>query len=280
MNAWATSDVAVEDHLRMRFAPAGSARRLVLCVISAAVLSALLATPAIAQNAPSIKPPSAVGPESATLRGIIDTGNSGEGSPCYRFEYDTRSDWAGRQDYVRFSQIVCVRAGSGDVAVTARVGCPRSATCTSAARLVARTRYQATLLVQYQGDGAYYYAEQLGSPQVMFTTQALGSVSLRSSTVSVKGGVAAVRLVCASARACRGRLGVTVAQGANTVRCLTGALSIRAGARATVDAKLTGRCRVLLSAAGDRRLAGRLSVTATTDQTAFTDRRITLVTAR
>ncbi len=258
----------------------GAARRLAQGVISALALFALLSAPALAQSTPAIRAPTAVGPESATLHGSVDTGNSTEGSPCYSFEYDTRTDWAGRQDDVRFTPLVCLKAGSGDVKVTARVGCQRSATCGARVRLAPGTRYQATLLVQYVGDGMYYYAEQLGSPQVVFTTQALGAVRLRSATVAVRGGAGAIGLLCASARACRGRLEVTVSQGAKAVRCLSSGLSIRAEARVTVDAKLTGTCRALVSGAGSRGVAGNLSVTATTDQSGVVARRVTLLTAR
>lgn len=266
----------------MRIDPVRAARRLTLSVTSAlalsALLSALLSAPAIAQSAPSIRAPTAVGPESATLHGVVDTGNGAEGSPCYSFEYDTRADWTGHQNDVRFTRIVCVRPGSGDVAVTARIGCPHSTTCGAGVRLAPGTRYQATLLVQYVGDGEYYYAEQLGSAQAVFTTQALGTVRLRSPTITVRSGVAAVGLLCASVRACAGRLEVTVAQGRKAVKCLSGALSIKAGAHATVDARLSGECRALVPAAGRSGLAGKLSVTARTGQSGVVARRVTLVT--
>jgi hypothetical protein len=263
----------------MRIDAVGAARRLALSVISALALGALLSAPAIAQSAPAIRAATALGPESATLHGIVDTGNGAEGTPCYSFEYDTRSDWAGRQDLVRYTPIVCLRAGSGDVAVTTRVGCPRSTTCGAGVRLAPATRYQTTLLVQYVGDGDYYYAEQLSSPQTVFTTQALGTVRLRSPTVAVRSGVAAIGLVCASARFCRGRLELTVAQGHRAVRCLSSSLSIRADTHATVDAKLTGECRALVSAAARSGLRGKLSVTATTGQSGILARRVMLVTA-
>ena len=157
-----------------------------MILIAIVALMTLFAAPAGAWNAPLIMRATSVGPESATLSGTVDTGPSTAGAPCYSFEYDTRSDWARRRDLVRFTTPVCLHPGTGVVTVTAKVGCLRGATCAADTRLLPRTRYQAMLFVQYAAalDASYAptadsYAQQLNSPQRLFTTAKLGSVARR-----------------------------------------------------------------------------------------------------
>ena len=243
-----------------------------------AALGSSLPTVADAQSVPSINSVRAVGPESATLSGTVDTGAPGDGDACYSFEYDAVSDWSGLQDSVAFTSPDCLAAGQGVVTVDATIGCFPAASCTGAKLpLMSATNYEAILFVQYQGNGGDALPQQLSSSQIGFTTESRGSVDLTSTRIAVRRGVAAVHLKCASTQACHGRLVVVAHQRSKSVTCLSSAVSIKAGAAATIAGRVSTRCAALILSSGRSGLAGKLSLTVSTDQRVTISTLVTLV---
>ena len=253
----------------MRIQAVAVVRCLVLSLIVAATAASLLPMSADAESVPTLSAVRAVGSESAMLSGTVDTGAAGDGDACYSFEYDVVADWVGRQDSVTFTNPDCLATGQGVVPVDATIGCFPAARCTSAnLPLISAARYEAVLFVQYQGNGGSEPAEQLRSGQVGFTTKPRGSILVTSTRIGVRRRLAAVHLKCASTQACRGKLVVISHQQSRSVTCLSSALSMKAGAAATIAAKLSTRCAGLISSSGRGGVTSELLLTVITDQRA------------
>ncbi|MGO9789786.1 MAG: hypothetical protein ACLP8S_09915 [Solirubrobacteraceae bacterium] len=252
--------------------------RLALVVASALALSGFAASTALAQLSPTSTPAVSVGPESAVLKGTIDTTTQTGSQVCYSFEYDTVADYLGPKNNVQSSDDQCVPSGSGVIDVSALVGCYPAATCTGDnLPLDPASTYQYILGVQYEADGSYYNSEQLNSLQLEFTTSALGSLKLTSKAIPVKKGVAAISLLCNSRQSCHGSLQVTVRSRGRKLIALSSPLNIKASKAVTLKGKLSGKVRSLLAKASGGKLAATLTVIVTTDQNVFSSKRVTLV---
>jgi hypothetical protein len=242
--------------------------RLALIATSAVALGGLMAAPAMAQNTPTLNSATAVGAEQVTLTGTVDTGTVADGTPCYSFEYDNLADFQGPGDTVQYTAPVCLTPGTGVMNVNATIGCFPSTSPTCDSPLSGATLYQAVLSVTYSPSSSV--SNVLNSSQITFTTKPLGSLKLTSANVQVKHGVGAVSLRCASVDACQGTLQVTKRMSGRVYKCLSGALSIRAGHKAMFKGPVAGACSRGLAAAGKSGLSGVLTVSLTTDQNVFT----------
>jgi hypothetical protein len=261
-----------EDALR-RLIP-----RLALVATSAVALSGFAATSALAQNTPTVQLAASITSESAVLSGTIDTTTTAGSNVCYSFEYDTIGDWLGNQDNVSYTDPACVPTGSGTLTVSATIGCYPAASCAGdALPLNPDSTYQFVLGAQYEPGGSYLNAEQINGQQLEFTTLPLGAVKLTSSTVAVKHGKASVFVACNGELRCTGSLELTVKSGRKTLVALATAVNLPAGKSSTITGKLSAKARKLLDASKSRKLAGKLTVIVTTDQSAPTNKTVTLV---
>ncbi len=252
--------------------------RLALVATSVLALCGVAASSALAQTGPTTTPAVKVGSETAVLNGTIDTTTTPGNEVCYSFEYDTLADYLGPQDNVQSTDDQCVDSGSGVIPVSAVVGCYPAATCTGDNEpLSPSSTYQYILGAQYEPGGVYTAAEQLNSLQLEFTTEALGSLKLTSTAIPVKNGAAAISLLCSSLQACQGSLKLTVRSGGKTLTALSPSLNIKAGKRATVKGKLSAKVKSLLAKARGGKLGATLTVTLTTDQKAFSSKKVKLV---
>ncbi len=252
--------------------------RLALVATSVLALSGFAATAALAQNTPTVQLATSITSESAVVNGTIDTTTTAGSSVCYSFEYDTIGDWLGNQDNVSYTDPVCVPTGSGTLSVSGTIGCYPAASCAGdQLPLNSDSTYQWVLGAQYEPGGSYLSAEQINSQQLLFTTLPLGAVKLTSSTVAVKHGKASVFLTCNGGLACQGSLELTVKSGHKTLVALTTSIKVKAGKNSTITGKLSPKARKLLDASKSGKLAGKLTVIATTDQSAPTNKTVTLV---
>jgi hypothetical protein len=251
--------------------------RLALVATSVLALCGVAASSALAQTNPTTTPAVKVGSETAVLNGTIDTTTTPGNEVCYSFEYDTLADYLGPQDNVQSTDDQCVDSGSGVIPVSAVVGCYPAASCIGDNEpLNPSSTYQYILGAQYEPGGNYTQAEQLNSLQLEFTTEALGSLKLTSTAIPVKNGVAAISLLCNSKQACQGSLKLTVRSGGKTLTALS-SLNIKAGKAATVKGKLSAKVKSLLAKASGGKLAATLTLTLTTDQNAFSSKKVKLV---
>ncbi len=254
--------------------------RLALVATSVVALSGVAATSALAQNTPTVQLATSITSESAVVQGTIDTTTVPGNSVCYSVEYDTIGDWLGNQDNVSYTDPLCVPTGSGTINVSAPIGCYPAASCTGdQLPLNPASTYQFVLGAQYEPGGAYQSAEQVSSEQLLFTTLPLGSVKPTSSTIPVKNGKASVFLLCNGKLNCQGSLELTVRSKGKTLVALATSIKIKAGKNATITGKLSSKVRKLLDSSGKPtgKLAGKLTVIATTDQTAPTGKSVKLV---
>jgi hypothetical protein len=251
--------------------------RFALIAGSAVAIGGLMAAPALAQSPPTQKPATAVGAEQATVSGVVDTGTIADGTPCYSFEYDTLADFTGPLNNPQSTAPVCLTPGTGMVPVTAVVGCFPAASCSlDASPLTPGTVYQAVLSVSYQVTGSPT-ANELNSNQVEFSTKKLGALTLKSSTIHVKHGVASVGLSCSSTQPCNGTVQVTARHHGRVLKCFSSRISMKPGRHGTISGSLAGACRSVLSAAGTSGLAGTLMLSVTTDQQVGGKKPVTLV---
>lgn len=237
-----------------------------LAVLAACALGAsgVVAAPAFAAAPPppTIAPATAVTPESAVLNGTISTGTP----TSYTFEYDTVTDWNAGGDNASFAGPFFVDASSGPQAVSAPIGCYPMLTCgLDGTPLAPNTTYVFQLQAQPGVTGKYYYTTALSSSLGYFKTDKLGKISLVSTVLPVKHGVASVGLKCSSKYPCSGSLKLTARIKHKAVTCGSAKFALKANKHGTFAVKLASSCTKALRKTG--KLTASIAVVATTDQT-------------
>lgn len=253
--------------------------RVALLATLAFAVCGLIAGSALAQSTPALTLAGNVGAEVATLTGAVDTGSlvngvASEGTACYTVEYDTVADFGtfatpGLGETEQFTPPVCtLTPGSGIQLVQATIGCFPANSCIGfTLALTPGTEYQAVIYVSYPVTGTAA-AVQVNSPELTFTTKALGTLTVGSPTLAVKGNKASVKLVCASSQPCKGALHLSSAMNGKSVVCASTTPSLVANSSKLVEVSLSSRCKAALMANKSQSISGHVSLTVTTDQKA------------
>lgn len=234
---------------------------LVTCVGLVAV-GGLEATAAeAAAPVPVTGPATSVTASKATLTGAIaPNGNALE----YAFQYGTSTK------YTKSTTPVVLPAGTTNEAVSAQV-----------LGLKAGTTYHFRLVIDAVGtikvNGTYYdYPLDANGLDRTFKTKGSagkGKLTLSSTKLSVKKGVASAKVGCASTSKCTGKLTLTksikVGKHHRTVTFGSKSFSIKAGKKGTVKIKLSHQAQTVLRFARHHKTGATLTGKSSTGQKGF-----------
>ncbi len=211
---------------------------LALSVPAAEAASASSAPAASATTLPATN----ITPNSAVLNASIQTrGQATE----WEFQYGVASDHA------HSTPVMQIPAGRGTVNVSEQI-----------TGLTANTTYRFRVIA-ISGFGSHYVETYYAADRFFTTNRWHGSVRLDRKRLHVSRKVVAIRLTCASKRACHGHL--SIVRG-GTVVCAKKSFRIGAGATRTVRARVSTACMALLASAPQHRIRASFKSTTTTDQ--------------
>jgi hypothetical protein len=180
---------------------------------------------------------SAIIANAATLHATVSTSGY---AISYEFEYGTTTA------YGSITAAGQIPAGeTSDVPVSARV-----------TGLQPHTTYHFRLDVDITTSNYLYPLVSGYDEDLSFTTAAPGRVTVTAAKPPVTRGVASIGLNCASTAACVGKYSLSARNGRKSATCASGSLSVGAGKKKTLRAKLAKACLALF-----RR--GKLAVTFT-----------------
>jgi hypothetical protein len=228
-------------------------------------------------NAPVITGVTGITPESATLHGVIDSGDIAPGSD-YVFEYDTLADYKANSnqfgDNAGFTPDVpgFVTNNTGLIVVNGPAGCYPVASCANLGGIPLSPGTTYVYQLQSQpgtAAGTYSSTESLSSPVGTFKTPALGTVKV-AKKATVSGNSASIALTDSSVEKAAGTYAVTVKLKGKSHKVASGKFSIAAGAVKSISAKLTKSELALVKSLKLTKLTAKVALTTTTDQKAPT----------
>jgi hypothetical protein len=213
-----------------------------------------LATSAVAVTGPAV----VVSSTSATLTGTV---NPEGNAVAYEFRYGTTTA------YGQTTAPAALPASSSADAVK-----------TTVTGLKPGTTYYFQLLVGAAGSGQPYYypATVVTGADVTFKTPAaaVAKLTLSNTKLTVSRGVAAIKLKCTTAAACKGKLTLTelvkVKRKLKRETLGTASVSIKVGHSATVKLKLDKLGKSLITKAKGRRFGASLFYRLSTGKAGFT----------
>jgi len=238
-------------------------RRLVIAGCVGGAISGLAAGSAQAASPPPMPttlPATGVGTTPAVRHGTVATGGQ---AVLWEFQYGKTLQ------YGQHTAAGAIPAGHGTAYVSAAV-----------TRLKPGTRYHFSLLTENGGmNGAgtpTYPLNFYFGPDQTFFTKRLGRLSITTSKLSVRTGIASIPVRCAITQSCKGKLTLTLRAGSRTLTLARKSFTILADAEATLKPKLSKTGLTLLDDASGQRLAASLNARFFTGQPKFS-KRVTLI---
>jgi Bacterial Ig-like domain (group 3) len=193
--------------------------------------------PPVASPSATTSPATSITTTSATLRGIVNTAGA---AVSWQFELGRGAG------YGKATAIETLGSGRGSVPVSATIK-----------GLAPGLAYRFVLVVMQASPATTVF----GSP-LSFTTRPSGALVMTAGRLVVRRGTVRVSESCTSAKACAGRLLITVAGRS----CVAVPYHVKAHKRATFTGPLAGSCLKRLRAARGHRLAATFSTTPRTGQ--------------
>jgi hypothetical protein len=234
--------------------------RCTVMLLSATAFLGVAADGAVAAlPTPTTVPAQSVTVTGSTLKGTVDTGGA---ATLYQFQYGRSTS------YGSTTSAHVIPSGQGTVSVSAKI-----------TGLLPARRYHFRLAAQ-SGPGTQYYPLVINfAADRSFVTLA-GKLTLSSSKLTVRNGIAPAELTCVSSLTCKGTAGLTLATGHGKRRHLITlaktSFSVRAHHHPTSKLALSGKAISLLTAARGHRLGATFVATTSTRQSPLS-RPVTLI---
>jgi hypothetical protein len=217
-------------------------RRFAVIGLLSAVLAGLMAGSALAATAtPTTTAATGVGLSTATLNGSVQTGRF---ATLWQFQYGTSTS------YGKTTPANSIPFGGSTVLVS-----------TGISGLTPNTKYHFRLVVQTSSGKGYPIVVTHGA-DMTFTTKP--SVTLSSSTLTVKKGSTSLGVKCLSRPNCKGKLSlaasVKVGKKHQNITFASTSFSIKNGKKSTLKFKLSGKGLAALRKAHHQRLKVNLLI--------------------